>query len=78
LAGLLGGLVWFLAAFGGALADRMGFRRAGLSLAYLFLTILILPAWLDRIAVARSVRDACLWFVLVTLILMLPALESRS
>ncbi len=38
LAGLFGGLVWFLAAFGGALADRMGFRRA-LSLAYLILSI---------------------------------------
>ena len=28
LTGLFGGLVWFLAAFGGTLADRMGFRRA--------------------------------------------------
>src|SRR5579862_435640 len=37
LAGLFGGLVWFLAAFGGAVADRMGFRRS-LSLAYLILT----------------------------------------
>src|SRR5215470_9444532 len=37
LAGLFGGLVWFLAAFGGALADRLGFRRS-LSLAYLILT----------------------------------------
>src|SRR5437588_8304283 len=38
LTGLFGGLVWFLAAFGGTLADRMGFRRA-LSLAYLILSI---------------------------------------
>ena len=37
LAGLFGGLVWFLAIFGGTLADRMGFRRA-LSLAYLILS----------------------------------------
>src|SRR5512146_210602 len=37
LSGLFGGLVWFLAAFGGALADRMGFRRS-LSLAYLILS----------------------------------------
>ena len=37
LAGLFGGLVWFLAAFGGAIADRLGFRRA-LSLAYLILS----------------------------------------
>ncbi len=36
LAGLFGGLVWFLAIFGGAVADRLGFRRA-LSLAYLVL-----------------------------------------
>lgn len=37
LTGLFGGLVWFLAAFGGTVADRMGFRRA-LSLAYLILS----------------------------------------
>src|SRR5438067_9098222 len=37
LTGLFGGLVWFLAAFGGTLADRLGFRRA-LSLAYLILS----------------------------------------
>src|ERR1700680_2147284 len=37
LAGFFGGLVWFLAILGGALADRLGFRRA-LSLAYLILT----------------------------------------
>src|SRR5437879_9053236 len=36
LAGLFGGLVWFLAIFGGAIADRLGFRRA-LSLAYFVL-----------------------------------------
>ena len=37
LSGLFGGLVWFLAIFGGAIADRLGFRRA-LSLAYLILS----------------------------------------
>ena len=73
LAGLFGGLVWFLAVFGGALADRMGFRRA-LSLAYLILTISyfllgsISSPWL------APVRDAMPLVVLVTLILMLPAL----
>src|SRR5215467_3873445 len=36
LTGIFGGMVWFLAIFGGAIADRMGFRRA-LSLAYLIL-----------------------------------------
>ena len=73
LAGLFGGLVWFLAAFGGALAARMGFRRA-LSLAYLILTISyfllgsIGSPWL------APVRNAMPLVVLVTLILMLPAL----
>jgi POT family proton-dependent oligopeptide transporter len=36
LTGLFGGMVWFLAILGGAVADRLGFRRA-LSLAYLIL-----------------------------------------
>ena len=73
LAGLVGGLVWFLAAFGGALADHMGFRRA-LSLAYLTLTVSyfllgsIGSPWL------APVRSAMPLVVLVTVILMLPAL----
>jgi POT family proton-dependent oligopeptide transporter len=73
LAGLFGGLVWFLAAFGGALADRMGFRRA-LSLAYLILTLSyfllgsIGSPWL------APIRAAMHLVLLVTLILMLPAL----
>ena len=33
LTGIFGGMVWFLAIFGGAIADRLGFRRA-LSIAY--------------------------------------------
>lgn len=37
LTGIFGGMVWFLAIFGGAIADRLGFRRA-LSLAYFILT----------------------------------------
>jgi proton-dependent oligopeptide transporter, POT family len=36
LTGIFGGLVWFMAIFGGAAADRLGFRRA-LSIAYLIL-----------------------------------------
>ena len=36
LTGFFGGMVWFLAIFGGAAADRLGFRRA-LSMAYLIL-----------------------------------------
>jgi dipeptide/tripeptide permease len=73
LAGLFGGLVWFMAAFGGALADRMGFRRA-LSLAYLilsasyFLLGSIGSPWL------APLRNALPLVLLVTVILMLPAL----
>lgn len=73
LTGLFGGLVWFLAAFGGALADRLGFRRS-LSLAYLilscsyFLLGSIGAPWL------APVRNALPLVVLVTFILMLPAL----
>ena len=73
LTGLFGGLVWFLAAFGGTLADRMGFRRA-LSLAYLilsgsyFLIGSVAAPWLTPI------RNAIPLGVLVAILLMLPAL----
>jgi dipeptide/tripeptide permease len=73
LAGLFGGLVWFLAIFGGTLADRLGFRRA-LSLAYLilassyFLLGSIGAPWL------APVRNAVPLVVFVTFVLMLPAL----
>ena len=73
LAGLFGGLVWFMAAFGGAIADRMGFRRA-LSLAYLILSFSyfllgsVAAPWL------APVRNVVPLTLLVTVILMLPAL----
>jgi len=73
LTGLFGGLVWFLAAFGGALADRLGFRRS-LSLAYLILSAAyfllgsIAAPWL------APLRNAVPLEALVTVILMLPAL----
>ncbi len=73
LSGLFGGLVWFLAIFGGAIADRLGFRRA-LSLAYLilagsyFLLGSLGAPWL------APVRRAVPLVVLVTIVLMLPAL----
>jgi POT family proton-dependent oligopeptide transporter len=73
LSGLFGGLVWFLAIFGGAIADRLGFRRA-LSLAYLilaasyFLLGSIGASWL------APVRNAVPLVALVTIVLMLPAL----
>lgn len=73
LTGLFGGLVWFLAAFGGVVADRLGFRRS-LSLAYLilscsyFLLGSIGAPWL------APVRNALPLGALMTVILMLPAL----
>jgi len=73
LTGLFGGMVWFLAVFGGAAADRLGFRRA-LSLAYLILAIAyfligsIAAPWLGPI------RDALPLTLFVGIILMLPAL----
>jgi proton-dependent oligopeptide transporter, POT family len=72
LTGLFGGLVWFLAIFGGTLADRLGFRRA-LSLAYFilatayFLIGSIGAPWL------APLRGAVPLVVLVTGVLMLPA-----
>ena len=73
LTGLFGGLVWFLAIFGGAIADRLGFRRA-LSLAYLilagsyFLLGSIGAAWL------APVRNLLPLVVLATILLVLPPL----
>ncbi|MFZ3212940.1 MAG: MFS transporter [Terriglobales bacterium] len=73
LTGLFGGLVWFLAAFGGTLADRMGFRRS-LSLAYLILScsyFLLGSLGAPWLAPVRSVMPLA---ALVTIVLMLPAL----
>jgi dipeptide/tripeptide permease len=73
LAGLFGGLVWFLAAFGGTVADRLGFRRA-LSLAYLILSVAyfllgsLAAPWLGPI------RDHMPLGLLVGFVLALPAL----
>jgi POT family proton-dependent oligopeptide transporter len=73
LTGLFGGLVWFLAAFGGTLADRLGFRRS-LSLAYLVLsTSYFLIGSLGSPWLA-PVRNAMPLGVLVAILLMLPAL----
>ncbi len=73
LTGLFGGLVWFLAAFGGTVADRMGFRRA-LSLAYLILSVAYFSLGSIGAAWLAPVRDAVPLGVLVTFVLMLPAL----
>jgi len=73
LSGIFGGAVWVMAIFGGALADRIGFRRA-LSLAYFilscsyFLIGSIGASWL------APVRDALPLGLMVGIILFLPAL----
>lgn len=73
LAGLFGGLVWFLAAFGGTLADRLGFRRS-LSLAYLILSCAYFLLGSLGATWLAPIRDAVPLVVLVTFVLMLPAL----
>ncbi|MFZ0284733.1 MAG: MFS transporter, partial [Terriglobales bacterium] len=73
LTGIFGGMVWFLAIFGGAVADRLGFRRA-LATAYLilagayFLIGSIGASWL------APVRNAVPLSLFVGFILILPAL----
>jgi POT family proton-dependent oligopeptide transporter len=73
LSGLFGGLVWFLAIFGGAISDRLGFRRA-LSLAYLILSVAyfllgsIGSPWLAPVRAAMPLE------LFVMFILILPAL----
>ncbi len=73
LSGVFGGAVWVMAIFGGALADRIGFRRA-LSLAYFilscsyFLVGSIAAPWLE------PVRKVVPLGALVGVILFLPAL----
>ncbi len=72
LTGFFGGLVWFLPVFGGALADKIGFRKA-LALAYLILSCAYFllgslgSPWL------APVRQSVPLGVLVALVLALPA-----
>ena len=73
LAGLFGGLVWFLAAFGGTVADRMGFRRS-LSLAYLILTCAYFLLGSLGASWFEPVRNAVPLIVVVAFVLALPAL----
>jgi proton-dependent oligopeptide transporter, POT family len=73
LTGIFGGAVWIMAIFGGALADRIGFRRA-LSAAYFILTcayFLVGSIGAPWMAPARSVLPLGL---LAGIILFLPAL----
>jgi POT family proton-dependent oligopeptide transporter len=73
LSGQFGGWVWFLAIFGGTIADKLGFRRA-LALAYLilsgsyFLLGSLAAPWF------APVRGAMPLSALVTIVLILPAL----
>jgi dipeptide/tripeptide permease len=73
LTGLFGGLVWFLAAFGGAVADRLGFRRA-LSLAYFILTCSYFLLGSLGASWLAPIRASIPLVALVTVVLMLPAL----
>jgi proton-dependent oligopeptide transporter, POT family len=73
LTGMFGGWVWFLAVVGGAVADRLGFRRA-LSLAYLILStsyFLLGSIGADWFAPARNAMPLS---TLVGIVLILPAL----
>jgi len=73
LTGFFGGMVWFLAIFGGAVADKLGFRRA-LSMAYLILAaayFLIGSVGASWLAPVRGLVPLGLF---VGVILILPAL----
>lgn len=73
LSGMFGGWVWVMAVFGGAIADRMGFRRA-LSLAYFFLTIAYFSLGSIGSPWFAPIRNAFPLLPLVVILLTLPAL----
>jgi dipeptide/tripeptide permease len=73
LTGMFGGWVWFLAVVGGAVADRLGFRRA-LSLAYLILSFAYFLMGSIGATWFAPVRNALPLVPLVAFVLMLPAL----
>ncbi len=73
LTGFFGGLVWFLAVFGGTLADRMGFRRA-LSLAYLILSCSYFLLGSLGASWMEPIRQSLPLVVIATFVLALPAL----
>lgn len=72
LAGLFGGAVWFLAVFGGTVADRLGFRRA-LSLAYFILTCAYFLMGSLGAQWMSGVRHAVPLVPLAVFVLLLPA-----
>jgi proton-dependent oligopeptide transporter, POT family len=73
LTGIFGGMVWFLAIFGGAAADRLGFRRA-LSSAYLILAVAYFLIGSIGAPWLAPVRNALPLSLFVGFILILPAL----
>ena len=73
LTGIFGGMVWFLAIFGGAVADKLGFRRA-LSLAYLLLTVAYFLLGSIGAPWLAPVRNAVPRELFVGCVLILPAL----
>jgi proton-dependent oligopeptide transporter, POT family len=73
LTGMFGGWVWFLAVVGGAVADRLGFRRA-LSLAYLILSFAYFMLGSIGAAWFAPVRNLVPMVTLVAIVLVLPAL----
>ncbi len=73
LTGIFGGMVWFLAIFGGATADRLGFRRA-LSMAYLILAVAYFLIGSIGATWLAPIRNAVPLSLFVGFILILPAL----
>ena len=73
LTGMFGGWVWFLAVIGGAVADRLGFRRA-LSLAYLILSMAYFVLGSIGAPWFAPIRNAMPLVTLVAIVLVLPAL----
>lgn len=73
LTGMFGGWVWFLAVVGGAVADRLGFRRA-LSLAYLILSASYFLLGSIAAPWFAPVRHTMPLETLVAIVLVLPAL----
>src|SRR6202158_939385 len=73
LTGIFGGMVWFLAIFGGAAADRLGLRRA-LSMAYLILAVAYFLIGSIGASWLAPLRNAVPLGLFVGCILILPAL----
>jgi proton-dependent oligopeptide transporter, POT family len=73
LSGLFGGAVWVMAIFGGALADRIGFRRA-LSTAYFILAVAYFLVGSIGAAWMAPIRSVVPLGLLAGVILFLPAL----